>query len=75
MVKIETPVWIPVLWRFVRVFIAGFIGTFSIEFFLRGDVDIRLNILQAAIVGGIAAVFKAIRDKYSDNSIVNKLPL
>jgi hypothetical protein len=54
--------WLPSLWRFVRVFLAGFIATFSVDFFA-GSSDLKLQILQSAITGGIAALFKALRDK------------
>lgn len=63
------------LWRFVRVFLAGFIGAFSIETFIGADRDLKLSILQAAITGAIAALFKALRDTNPDNEIVGKVPL
>lgn len=73
--KIEYPAWAKVAWRWVRVFVAGFIASFTVDAFFVGDKDIRLQILQAAITGGIAAVFKALRDGKEYDSPIHKLPL
>jgi len=77
--NIKLPEWFTsklyLLWRFVRIFLAGFVAAFAVEAFFGGAQDVRLQVLQAAITGGIAAVFKGIRDGVADDSLVKKLPL
>lgn len=63
-----------VLIRYIRVFLATFIATFSVEeFILTSDASVQEMILKASIAAAIAAVFKLFRE--TDNTIAKKIPL
>lgn len=63
-----------VLWRYLRVFAAAFIAKLSIDQFITGGRDIKLQVLEAAIAGGIAAIFKALREGKDYDATIHKLP-
>lgn len=69
------PAWAKTAWRFVRVFLAAFIAKFSIDTFLVGSRDVKLQVLEAAVAGGIAGIFKYWREGKEPNTAIHKLPL
>lgn len=69
------PAWLKSVWRFVRVFLAAFIAKFSVDTFLIGSRDIKLQVLEAAVAGGIAATFKYWREGKKPNTAIHKFPL
>ena len=63
-----------VLWRYLRVFVAAFVAKLSVDQFVAGGRDIRLQVLEAAIAGGIVAIFKALREGKDYDATIHKLP-
>lgn len=62
------PIWKKVLWRFGRVFIAAFVtvlggGLMTLQTL---DVAVLRAIITAAIIGGINALGKALREEYGE---------
>ena len=72
-----------VVGRYVRVFLAAFIASFSVDQYLIGTEDVRMTLLKSAIAAGISAAFKAWREADAgdktkaeiDKSVVQNLPL
>lgn len=65
-----------VIWRYVRVFAAAFVATFSVDQFVSANEDVRMTLLKSAVAAAIAAVFKAWRESDSmGNSMAQKMPL
>jgi len=60
------------IWRLVRVFLAGFIGSFSVDQLMTGSVDIVPSLIRAAVIGGISSLFKYLRDELE---VMKNLPL
>ena len=69
------PAWLKSVWRFVRVFLAAFIAKFSLDGFLTGGRDVKIQILEAAVTGGIAAIFKYWRENQKPEAAIQRFPL
>lgn len=76
--KVDYPVVKKVLWRYARVFVAGFVGTISVDILLTGTPEMLTTMLKAAVVGGISALFKFVREEVGADDYenpVHRLPL
>jgi hypothetical protein len=60
------------LWRFGRVFLAGFLANITIDQLIFGAQDLQITLLKSGVVGGISAIAKYLRD---ENERLGKLPL
>lgn len=58
-----------VVWRLVRVFLAGFIASISVDVLMNGTSDVLVSMLKGAIAGGIASLFKFLRDEFELENI------
>ena len=67
--KKQYPRWAKVLWHYVRVFFASFFGVFSFQALLGAwhSSDLLLTLVESAVIAGIAAVFKALREGAGKN--------
>ena len=79
--KVDYAKWKKVLWRFGRIFLAAFLTTLALTI---GDLEtLDINnlwpvVVYPAIVAGINALFKALREKIGDgdySKLIYKLPL
>lgn len=75
----QYPRWAKVIWHYVRIFVASFLGVLSYQALLGAwrSSDLLFTLVESAIIAGIAAVFKALREavgKDYDN-LIHKLPL
>ena len=75
------PEWKIILWRFVRVFLAAFIAQLALSLVVLETLTIETlwpTLVLPAVIAGISALGKAIRDKVGDDkyeSRIHKLPL
>lgn len=72
------PEWKLLVWRYVRVFTAAFLGVFSVDTFILGGFSLDETLLRAAVAAGIGAVVKMFRDwitQGDETHPVDKLPL
>jgi hypothetical protein len=69
------PTWKVVAWRYLRVFIAAFLGSLTFDQLLVGGGNVWVSVLKSAFIAGISALFKYLREEFEDNKVVEKLPL
>ena len=60
-------------WRLLRVFLACFIASISVDTLMNGTTDVLTSMLRAAVAGGSASLFKYLRDTFE--SELSNMPL
>jgi hypothetical protein len=66
--------WFAAVWRFARVFLAAFVGSISVDKLLNGSQDVKLELIESAVIAGISALFKLWRDN-SNSTVAKNFPL
>ena len=75
------PEWKLLLWRFIRVFFAAFLGQLALSLVILEELTLETlwpAIVLPAVTAGIVALSKALRDRFGDDEytdLVHKLPL
>ena len=73
--------WKIILWRFVRVFLAAFLGQLALSLVILVDLTLEtlwVTLILPAVIAGISALSKILRDKYGDEEFkkpIHKLPV
>jgi hypothetical protein len=66
--------WKLVVWRWVRVFLAAFLGSIAIDQLFLGTQDLTASLMKSAVAAGLAALAKLLREEVS-NGITERLPI
>lgn len=71
----EYPFWKIIVWRYVRVFMAGFVAALSVDLFISGNPDLIVTAIKSAIAGGLAALSLALREDKNKDAAISKIPM
>jgi hypothetical protein len=73
--KVDYPSWKKVIWRYARIAVAAFGVSFPFGLLVEGDGNAVNAAVKAALIAGVAAIFKAVREGVDYRSPIHKLPL